>query len=200
MVRRRVLLIGPLNEAVIDVVARHHRAGVGRGKDQPRRAHAVIDLIALEEMVTSDDAIAPGQQRKVAELGGAAVAQFNIIGIGVQRDAGPVWHRQRVFGRKELAAVDQHPLTTTPDRGNAAIHRATDEAIPQMENQPRRRENDRAAPVVALKLDVGHHEFRQRGKAAEIHQILELTEGEILRTGGIKQRCVQRDFLRRHIL
>ena len=198
--RGRVLLIRPFDKAIVDVIAGHHRAGMGRSKDQPRRAHTVVDRIPLKEVIARHDAVAPRQQREMTELGGAAVAQLHVVGVGVKRDGGPVRHRQRILRRQELAAVNQHALTAAPDRGDATVFRAADKTVPQVKDQPRGREVDRTAPVVALELDIIEHEFRQRGEAAEIHHVLELAEGEILRPFRVVKRRVERDLLRGDIL
>ena len=79
-----IVLVGPFDKTIVDVVACNAGTGITRSQDQPGRADTVCNRIALEKVVARDHAVIAPQKRKVAKPCGAVVAPHS-------RDA----HRER---------------------------------------------------------------------------------------------------------
>lgn len=101
------------------------------GEDQPRTADTIVDRVALKAVIARDDVVGPAEQTEMAEFGGTAVAQLDVVGIGVEADADPVRHVQPILRGQELAAVDQHALAARPVRGQPPVRGPRDETVLQ---------------------------------------------------------------------
>ncbi|AAV93777.1 hypothetical protein SPO0458 [Ruegeria pomeroyi DSS-3] len=198
-VRVRVLFVSPFQAAIVDIVLGKSRARVSPDQYDTRCARPVVNGIALKEVVAQDHMVLPRHDGKMTEPGRPAMAQLDVVGIGVEPDAAAVRHVQRLFRREKLAPVDQHALTATTDRGDSTILWPTDKTIVKRECSAVRSQPDRAAMGVTLELDVLHVELRQRAEAAEIQHVFEAAEGEDLGACRIIERRVQCDLTGPHV-
>ena len=73
------------------------------------------------------------QNAKMLEMYGPAVADFNVIFVGVKGNGDPVLHLERAFIGNELTAIKHHPLAGRPGRGDLAVFGLDDQAITEVE-------------------------------------------------------------------
>mmetsp|Transcript_29466 Transcript_29466/g.57711 ORF Transcript_29466/g.57711 Transcript_29466/m.57711 type:complete len:621 (+) Transcript_29466:963-2825(+) len=199
-IRRRIPFIRPLDETIVDVIARHHAGGKILHQHKACCAEPVRHSIALEKVVAGHQMVLTSHHGEVAEHRGPAIAQLHIVGIDVKGNAHTLIHIGGFFRRQKLATVDQKALTSTPDGGQTPVFRTAHKTVLQLKSGARGGQHDATGIAITLELDVRHDEFRQLVEAAEIHQILEAAERILLRALRIKQRRVQFQFLRTHIL
>ena len=151
-------------------------------------------------MVTDDQVVRSAKNKEVLELGRTVVADLQIVRYRIHDNRHPVRHIQRVLGRQKLAPVDQHPLTAGPVRCHATVFCAGHETVFEVKNQTRRRQQDPRCHFATLQFNIFQNEFGKLAEPAEIQNVFEPPEGEILCACGVVQGRIQGDCLLRDIL
>ncbi len=97
VVRLVVMLVGPLDETIVDIIRRDQRLDVALGQHQTRLTYTIGDIVSLKEVVSRDDAARPAHDGPCSHARGPVVAQFHVVGVCVQTNRLPVLRIHRLF-------------------------------------------------------------------------------------------------------
>ncbi len=93
-----IVLVGPFEIAIVDIVGGEDAAGRLIGKHQPRRARRRGKAIALEDVVAHHQVVVAEHDPGQPETLKAVVADLGVVGIDVERHRAAVHRGQALIG------------------------------------------------------------------------------------------------------
>ncbi len=187
----RIVLVGPFDVAIVDVVRRDHAAGGLVGENQPGHPRRIGQIVALEQVVAHDQVVAALQDAGQAEPLEPVFADLRVISVDVEGHRAAVDRRLALIRRGELAAVDVQILAGAPGRRNPPVLGPVEIAVLDQKVRSVARQHHAAAEFAHLEFDILHGKQRQPREAVKIERVFEPGEGVDLRRVRAVKRLAQ---------